>query len=146
MLLRGVYSESAIGIVRMVQGERDAMNDPKTVSCVCDGPGLCKRHKDAKGNPVIKTQRLFELCQAGGAYWKAWENGRGPRQGDLPTPVLPVPADVPSRARARRLACENCPAGHWDSGNGVCKMRTSRPCYMNGMFNRPHRVCIYWSA
>ena len=42
--------------------------------CVCPLAGYCDRHS------VKKTSNLHRLCQQGGAYWEAWEQGTGPGQ------------------------------------------------------------------
>jgi len=41
-----------------------------TPDCHCELAGYCKRHR------VKKTQRMLELCRAGGKYWEAWEANR----------------------------------------------------------------------
>lgn len=43
-------------------------------SCVCPLAGYCERHQ------CKKTSNLHKLCQQHGAYWDAWEEGRGPGQ------------------------------------------------------------------
>ena len=42
--------------------------------CECELAGYCRRHRAKKSN------RMVELCQAGGAYWGAWESNRWPWQ------------------------------------------------------------------
>jgi hypothetical protein len=42
--------------------------------CQCELAGYCERHK------VRKANRLIELCKQRGAYWEAWEVGKGPGQ------------------------------------------------------------------
>ena len=133
--------------------------------CQCEIPAdarfvECSRHLDADGKPLRKSRRLAELCNMGARgealglpYWRAWEEGQGPGQAVAPpqpepatTPAQPASRahDTPNRARARRLACLECPDGNWDQTRGICPLLAGRPCTMRSLFNGHRIVCKHW--
>jgi len=130
------------------------MNEKLNTACECsehegERSFFCKRHKCKKSASYLRH------CQKGDEYWVAWEEGRGPGQIQAPKEETPAPSappkapqskalQTPKRAQARRLACKECPAGHWDETKGVCRMRTSRQCVMRQYFNRAQGLCTHW--
>ena len=69
------------------------MSERGETGCVCHGPGFCERHK------VEKNQTWYLLCKTAPAYFRLWEEGRGPGQAvptsaarENPTPPLTLRA------------------------------------------------------
>jgi hypothetical protein len=116
--------------------------------CECDRPTgeaftfFCARHR------CQKTRRWWELCRTRADYFRAWEEGRGPGQKPPPPtqdpPIASRANDTPARAQARKLACQQCPEGHWDAVQGFCPMIAARRCLMRSHLNGPRRVCKHW--
>ena len=44
------------------------------MGCECAMAGWCERHR------IVKSPHLLKLCQTNDSYFRAWEEGRGPRQ------------------------------------------------------------------
>jgi hypothetical protein len=67
------------------------------MTCTCLTPGFCERHG------VKKSAHWHCLCQQGGVYFQAWEEGRGPGQ-IVPVATKPEKAGPGSFLR-RMLGC-----------------------------------------
>jgi hypothetical protein len=114
------------------------------MTCECPPPESgarkfwCERHK------TWKYTAWYGLCEKAN-YFQAWEEGRGPGQKPS-TPPRPKAVDTlrAKRTTARKLACKECPDGHWDESRKVCPMFSGKPCAMEQYFKAARQVCRHW--
>jgi hypothetical protein len=121
--------------------------DELETGCSCNPPVdgnvfFCERHQ------CEKTLHWFRLCSTKAKYFNAWEKGRGPGQTppkEEHAPPRSKALETPRRAQARKLACKECPDGHWDEAAGLCQaFSPERRCLMRQYFNGPRQICRHW--